>query len=1113
VSTQLVEVYLGDPIDDRNERQVLSRLRADLERRGIPARIYANFIAGPQQRQIDLLISTPRRLVHVELKVLDPGLPVIAGINGPWKQQLPDGRLRSLDRNFYRQAHEATFAISDDMHRLARRREIPAPDGKFYASFWTTICVYPDVPAGSRLETYRHVDVVGYARLLDLLAADGPRPQWTDDHWAAFARHLQLYPEPAEAPAEVARRAQLNVLEDYRVRFAGTHRAGLHEFVPVVANAAGVPVDNPVEVLVEAARRQQMVVFTGPSGAGKSHAAQHAALAVADTGGVPVWVRCAEYQRGRFSVALARAVAPFTAEPCLPMLEQAANTGSPVVIILDGLNECAPEARTELLEQLGALRLRIPVAAVVTSTAPPPPHLGSAVVEMTADLPDEDARAALLASYGAGQLRGAEAFQTPFELAMAAECAEELRPGAGPAELLDAYIGRRCPAETTRAGLRRVALEMDVQLRRALTVSEVRTVLHRTIGSSDPDAGIDAVLQSPLLCRSQGRMSFSHELLARFLTAEQLVLGTSDIDALADALCDPRHADLPQFAVALEHDDVRRNELLLALTDADLLHSALRGAFGSTTAELVRAQVTAALADAMEATESAQLLREDGPDDAFEVQWRTAVPRSDVQQALLQVAGLCLSEGLFISEIAELLDITDRRCAAEMRRLRGDGHRMAITTVVRATYAFFTSSPEREADKLAASVVLTWCHLDALDRWANPSTTPRATAMWEATLTSPRWGRLTAALLLVNSRSPEDLALLPKLFAAAWKAGSYHLRLEALAVITQKSQDVDETTAADLREALDACDTENILLNSSLFDAMAAYDVIEPAHSAEDIRTQIAAVLAAPEDPDAWGAARGLISTMFENQAVLGPYAEVIFDLDDVSALRLHVMAARAQGPSFSHDFTMAQIVARLEHADDATRAVVATAATTVAWNSFIPQEAVAAHLTGLHGWSQLADRLPPSPATSGDISRRAWRAIDELLFGLLRPAAPTTEETDRLWAELLDLCAPAAVDVLGHLRRARGWAHDEETRLYDRLVDAYHVQVRQLLEWGLRHRREILGTFANGPADRSSHALLQELGRLGTAETAALLHEHALDPEIGPAVVEAIRDIEKRTQ
>ena len=48
--------------------------------------------------QIDLVIITAQRCLNVELKYLDTELPLIATPNGPWRQLLPDGADRSLDR-------------------------------------------------------------------------------------------------------------------------------------------------------------------------------------------------------------------------------------------------------------------------------------------------------------------------------------------------------------------------------------------------------------------------------------------------------------------------------------------------------------------------------------------------------------------------------------------------------------------------------------------------------------------------------------------------------------------------------------------------------------------------------------------------------------------------------------------------------------------------------------------------------------------------------------------------------------------------------------------------------------------------------------------------------
>lgn len=77
MTKQIVDVLVGDSIEDEAERHVLERLRSDLTRRGISARIYANvFTTGRTPRQVDLLIVTSFRCVQVELKNLDPSLPL-----------------------------------------------------------------------------------------------------------------------------------------------------------------------------------------------------------------------------------------------------------------------------------------------------------------------------------------------------------------------------------------------------------------------------------------------------------------------------------------------------------------------------------------------------------------------------------------------------------------------------------------------------------------------------------------------------------------------------------------------------------------------------------------------------------------------------------------------------------------------------------------------------------------------------------------------------------------------------------------------------------------------------------------------------------------------------
>jgi NACHT domain-containing protein len=344
------------------------------------------------------------------------------------------------------------------MRALARRGDVP-DDGPFYRHVDTVVCLHPGIPAGSRLDRFEHVAVIGYDELVDRLAAPGPRTGWGDPHWDAFTRHLGLYRDSRESTRERARRQSLAVVEDYRRRFTANLSLHLHEFVPVTARVDGSTSGSLLNAIIAAAAAGGTVIVTGPSGAGKSHAARHAALDLAAQGQLPVWMRCSEYAKGRFSVLLARATAPYAVDQPLELMRRAWDAGAVPVLILDGLNECPAALAGEMLEQLAAARLRLPCGVIVTSVNEVPLHDANNVSHVELRLPDPAERQALLSSYGAVACPAPDSFQTPLELVLAAECAADLGPRPTAADLFDAYVRRRA-ASPVRGALRLLAVEM-----------------------------------------------------------------------------------------------------------------------------------------------------------------------------------------------------------------------------------------------------------------------------------------------------------------------------------------------------------------------------------------------------------------------------------------------------------------------------------------------------------------------------------------------------------------------------------------------------------------------------------------------------------------------------
>jgi hypothetical protein len=671
---------------------------------------------------------------------------------------------------------------------------------------------------------------------------------------------------------ERAAMASLAVVDDYRHRFTASMQLNLHEFVPVTAVVDGTVAGSPLSAIAAAAAAGGTVTVIGPSGGGKSHAARHAALALAGQGRLPIWVRCSEYGKGKFSVLLARATASYAVDQPLDLLRRAQDAGAAPVFILDGLNECPAGSARELLKQLAAARLRVPCGVVITSSAEVPlPDPGN-IRHVELQLPGPAEREALLASYGAASCPAPDTFQTPLELALAAECAAELGPDPTAADLFDAYVRRRADSPV-RGALRRLAVELDAKVRSSLTVPEASLLLERW-GTQPAVPSVDSVLGCPLLAVGQGRVSFRHEQFARFLTAEHLVIEASGPAGLARSLDDPRHTDLREFALGIERDDDRRFDLLLALADEKLLVAAVDGQFGAGVSARLRGVIGGILSEATAATAAAELQLPGGADVIMGGDWQVPTPRGALGTALLAAAGRCLRRGFFLTEVAALLDATDTRCAAEMRRLREEGHTAPVSTVVAATYCP-CRSPSGRADCLPASLVVSACEHQF---WV-PSQPGLVTELLQTLDSPPRWGRLYLALTLVDPTlvvrdKAEDAAQLPSLVQAAWQASGYHLRLKALDAVVQTGRTLDDQMRARLVEVLGSFEQPPAGgLSDIWIEALAACGAIEPQSTLDQIRASIATVLAQPDSPDAWTIASSIYYRQFEQENIFGPYA------------------------------------------------------------------------------------------------------------------------------------------------------------------------------------------------------------------------------------------------
>lgn len=1083
-----MRLLVGDPVEDPGEQRVLKHLIADLNAAGIDAVLYANFVTpGRVQRQVDLLIWTPERVLQVEIKELDQSLPVIGHVNGEWQQRMPDGTLRSLGKNFYRQALDATYGVSD---RVATAEPGPSPR-KPFKSIDTIVCIYPEVPPNSELDDFDFVTVLGYQDLLTRISKSGRPHPWTRQVWEVLARDLNVY-DPTETDDGQADQREL---DDYRRRAASSWAAGLAPLAEL-----GLTLDGDAATAQELEQRLrggEGVLLSAPSGFGKSFIARHFAVRLAALGEIVIWLRADEYERGRLRQLLAKAAAPFSSVRVMDLVGTAVSRGIGLVVVLDGVNECRPADQVELLEQLAAFRLRYRCGVLVTSTERHNLPDGLAAIPASLLEPDPGQRIAILEAHGALTAeRVSAAFRTPHELELAARCESQLLPGSTVTDLHDAYIRMLAPAETVRAGLRAVASFLHSGHRSSAPLLDVTAHLAARSGDDLAADLIDEVFVSPLLDQSTGRVRFGHELLRNFLVAEHLVREAATTAELADRLREPANRALIEQVLELDRDTDRVVELLDILADQALYVRALSGDFGSTVRSKLHIAVGILLREAVDAT-STGCAEFDG-EFPFGGRWVMNRTWAESTSALLRAVGRVLPDE-HLNDLIELFDRTD-----EFLRSAIDAAADGAPNVSQAVAATYAMPQARDRDCLPVSLIAAGAeHRSTMYKLDRAGISRRMLAT-----PNPGWGRCWGAAATLDATVDGDL--LPELVERALVLGGYHLILNVLWVVQRSAQSLTQTQVERTVAALEDYEPKNWALSSTLVEALAALGVIEAATTVDQIRGEIARVIARSDDPEAAAAAASIISNQFENEGVVGPYYEAVDTLDPLDRVRLILLGT--DHPQSIHVGWKVRELARSSPTGDSDldRRLLdkflefAKAPHVDGW---APHEDVEAFLYAIEGVAKMTDEMPSRHGTLSD-DELAWRLVGNVLLRLHRDGA---DASAREWDELHAVVPGAVPDVLNRMQNAQLWVPDGECKVYERVVDTYPVQVRRALHWAIGHQGALSSMWTHGFDDLTVYAV-NALGIVGNESTVAILSPLVGDARLGEAAVRAIRAINDRS-
>jgi NACHT domain len=847
-------------------------------------------------------------------------------------------------------------------------------------------------------------------------------------------------------------------VDEYAAHFSDMYSTGIEALVSTTVQTKEGPIESAQ--LIDRLSMDIHYLVVGKSGTGKTHLAKHMALRAIRNRVVPIFLRACDY-RGEFSDLLDKSVAHSHPGTASDLLNSAYQARRQVVLIVDGFNECTERLKSSLIQDLQAFYLRWSIPITITSQASIalPSVISGDKLEMKA-LSDKEKKAVFVC-YSEGNIgdedveRFSEAFQTSYELSLAAQCVEEIREAPTRTSLFFAYVRRHCadtasPAVTYRI-LCELATIMGEQLVGSLSVGDVTQAGELVAAREEVSVKIlDELFRSGLLEVRQGYCAFRHELLARFFQALAFVHRNDRADILASELAKPRYSHLAEFVISLQSDANKIRSCLRELegpTVIAVVADCLRGHMGNLARELVSKDVRDLFHAGHRELESTELSLElTGRGSGFTfstLEVKGVADWTKYDRALMVALGLVLSDGLFFDETVDLIRQTDLTCKDKNAVMINTKSADAVdfeSDLFASLYAF-TYSDNRHV--FPASVITNAFSQDYHGRRRASLTDKVRTLCRQLYRETPGVLRLICLSLrhwLLDS--DDDIApLLPALLRACWDTKIYHVRLEVLHLVTDFGRSLHEPIKGDIEKTISSLDWEgNPLLSTLLIEALAAFGSLEPITTSGEIIDEFRRILEDPDSEVAQQQAYNAVSNVFE-EIYDNLYWEAIKSLSVSDQVKLLTMASLGAPPygMVTPSWILKELI-RLN--DPLSLRGFQRWATEIDPDTPSTQEATKCYFLGVRGCARFL-KSPPLLKTPDTPDHLAWTLYGEIIFWTCKPDLDEAEIHTRCalpWKRLQHEVPLSAVDPMMHLNRISVFEAIQERHpvrdLFDRSVN-----------------------------------------------------------------------------
>jgi hypothetical protein len=954
-----VEIFVGDLVGHCSDQMVLAEVVDQLERLNLPAIVIANLEIG---RQLDLVVALDNLTLVIEAKAYRTAIR--GGENGLyWESQTGSGRWKQIG-NALRQTLAAKLALRDKMRTFH-------PDDLGYPAAALVFC--PTIPPGSDIPVGDFKAAVCELGDVGNLLTQPSGLQWPLARWRAFAESLRLTRvKTVDAACHSSLAEAEGLIESYLSIFQETYSPLADELLPDNVSDGRTSI-SPVEFL-DRCLGGESILLSGPSGCGKSLSSCRIGIRAADAGRVPLYIYAKDFD-GRLGEALSREAALLGAPSLRALLAACRRVAKPILLLIDGYNECAEPHRAQLTRGIAALCGRNDATVVATSQIPVERADLLSLTELTLPVPTRETKLAIASRQARGELSPAarawiDTVNSGLEARVLGDVSNRIAEPGNRMALFDTYVRARL-GDSAPAGMRTLiatARQLADRISFSLSVRDLDRLLDR----ENLPADIVRQLESANLLTLRGdRASFSHEMFLHAFVAEAIVRDADgQPDAILAAIKAPIHARRAMQIIG-SIDDVRLQQAVLArIEDSDVIAGCSAGECGAYAQAWGHERIDAVLDRAAAEADAISFVTDETcypavrRIDPFVGQWTTQ------DQAVIGALADEFVAGRQVDRMMDIVAALDRKLAAELLRLRESlaGRKIGLRS---AMFEFCYVHSQGDAPAIASLLRRLHIGLWPADR------TNLASEIVKAWIGRPdlTHGQLYLLLMLHRMAWSEGTilaAFLPDLLRRTYRTAPYHLQLDLLqaAHFSWRADDAEKAAIIDALNELPG--DQHIFLSSSVVEALQALGALDEseAEQIEPLRQSLRDLLARRDATAAEMAYTNWVCRFDHPYA--GAYCEVYDELTPAARKAFLEMAGIL-------------IVELASFADRSAAPIIARWLAYPPARCSMPQDAIKYFLTANIALARLVCDLPedrPAPQTPAE---EALGACGDILYWLNR--------------------------------------------------------------------------------------------------------------------------------